>query len=266
MISKMRVRVTYANVVATLALMLAMTGGAYAAGKYIITSSKQISPKVLKGLKGKNGTNGKNGSNGSNGVNGKDGAQGVPGEKGAPGEGGAVGASGKDGASVTSTELSQGNAHCKEGGSEFAAGSKKSFACNGSPWVAGGTLPKGATETGTWAVESTAAATEEHRTAVISFPIPLGGAVNVNFIPPETTPPAEKCEGDVEKPGAKPGQLCIFEGNAPEALGQPGGLESLNTIVSPDGELSVGPTGGQLVFLTTQTGRVTAEGTWAVTG
>lgn len=44
---RMRGRLTYANVVASLALVFAMSGGVYAASKYVITSTKQISPKVL---------------------------------------------------------------------------------------------------------------------------------------------------------------------------------------------------------------------------
>jgi hypothetical protein len=55
MVSRGRRWLTYVNVMATLALVFAMTGGAYAASKYIITSSKQISPKVLKQLDGKVG-------------------------------------------------------------------------------------------------------------------------------------------------------------------------------------------------------------------
>jgi hypothetical protein len=45
-----RIRFTYANVVATLALVLAMSGGALAASHYLITSTRQISPRVLKKL------------------------------------------------------------------------------------------------------------------------------------------------------------------------------------------------------------------------
>ena len=48
MFSGIRKRLTYANVTATLALVFAMTGGAYAAKHYLITSKAQISPKVLK--------------------------------------------------------------------------------------------------------------------------------------------------------------------------------------------------------------------------
>jgi hypothetical protein len=44
------VRLSYANVVATLALVRAMSGGAIAATHYLITSTKQISPRGLKKL------------------------------------------------------------------------------------------------------------------------------------------------------------------------------------------------------------------------
>jgi hypothetical protein len=44
----MRRHLNYANVVATLALVFAMSGGALAAKHYLVNSPKQISPKVLK--------------------------------------------------------------------------------------------------------------------------------------------------------------------------------------------------------------------------
>jgi hypothetical protein len=92
MFSRIRKRITFANVAMTLALVFVMTGGAYAAKKYLITSTNQIKPSVLAQLKGKNGTNG------TNGVNGKDGAAGVQGPKGDAGEKGLKGDTGEKGA------------------------------------------------------------------------------------------------------------------------------------------------------------------------
>lgn len=46
----MRRHISYANVAATLALVLSMSGGALAASHYLINSTKQINPKVLKTL------------------------------------------------------------------------------------------------------------------------------------------------------------------------------------------------------------------------
>lgn len=84
-------RLTYANVAATLALVLSMSGGAIAASHYLITSTKQISPKVIKQLKGKAGPAGpagiaglagKEGPAGKEGLTGKDGKEGKEGPRG----------------------------------------------------------------------------------------------------------------------------------------------------------------------------------------
>jgi hypothetical protein len=89
-------RLTYANVAATLALVFAMGGSAVAATHYLITSTKQISPKVLKELKaaGKPGPAGAGGATGATGANG---ANGAPGTKGEAGEAGPRGEAGPKG-------------------------------------------------------------------------------------------------------------------------------------------------------------------------
>jgi Collagen triple helix repeat (20 copies) len=90
----MRRRLSYANVTATLALVFAMSGGAMAANHYLITSTKQISPKVLKKLTGKTGAPG---ANGAIGVTGVTGPQGPTGKEGTLGKEGSVGKEGKEG-------------------------------------------------------------------------------------------------------------------------------------------------------------------------
>jgi hypothetical protein len=87
----MRKRLSYANVAATLALVFAMSGGALAANHYLITSTKQVSPKVLKKLTGKTG---KTGATGATGATGKEGAAG---KEGSLGKEGAAGKEGKEG-------------------------------------------------------------------------------------------------------------------------------------------------------------------------
>ena len=69
---------TYANVAATLALVFAMSGGAIAAKRYLINSTGQINPKVLKKLKGKPvpGARGSAGRGGQEGPAGKAGTEG----------------------------------------------------------------------------------------------------------------------------------------------------------------------------------------------
>jgi hypothetical protein len=52
MLATIRKKLTYANVAITVALVFAMTSGAYAADKYLITSINQISPQVLNQLPG----------------------------------------------------------------------------------------------------------------------------------------------------------------------------------------------------------------------
>jgi hypothetical protein len=86
----LRKRITYANVAATLALVFAMSGGAWAAKHYLVTSTKQIKPSVLKALKGKAGPKGATGAAGPAGPAGPAGAAGAPGLKGLQGPPGPV--------------------------------------------------------------------------------------------------------------------------------------------------------------------------------
>jgi hypothetical protein len=75
-LSLIRRRMTYANVAATLALVFSMSGGALAATHYLVSSKKQISPKVLKELKGNVGPRGAAGAPGAPGAAGAAGAAG----------------------------------------------------------------------------------------------------------------------------------------------------------------------------------------------
>ena len=192
-----RTRINATTVVAGLALVFAMTGGAYAAKKYLITSTKQISPSVLKSLQGKAGPAGVNGAQGSGG---SAGAQGPAGKDGAPGEKGAPGTNGK---SVVA-ETENAGANCEEGGSSFhqEGSAVKTYACNGKegaqgePWPAGGTLPHEATETGAWSFGFEPPSICEFSSgcglATISFPIPLAaelGSSNVHYVTGNSRPP-----------------------------------------------------------------------------
>ncbi len=80
--SSFRPRITYANVAATLALVFSMSGGALAATHYLITKKTQISPKVLKELKGNAGARGATGATGATGPAGASGATGATGPAG----------------------------------------------------------------------------------------------------------------------------------------------------------------------------------------
>jgi hypothetical protein len=93
-----RARVSYANVVATLAILFSMTGAAVAAKHYLINSTSQISPKVLKAIQGRHGgTAGAAGAQGPAGPAGASGPQGVPGNEGPRGTTGPAGNEGPAG-------------------------------------------------------------------------------------------------------------------------------------------------------------------------
>jgi hypothetical protein len=78
-------RPSLGGLMAFLALLIALGGSATAASHYLITSTSQIKPSVLKKLEGRAGTNGAPGSPGTPGVPGVPGVQGVQGAQGPPG-------------------------------------------------------------------------------------------------------------------------------------------------------------------------------------
>ena len=90
-------RISPSMIVALIALFFALSGGAYAANKYIITTTKQIKPSALAQIKGRNGTNGVNGANGAVGPAGQTGAPGQSGPAGPQGPAGAKGDKGDRG-------------------------------------------------------------------------------------------------------------------------------------------------------------------------
>jgi len=93
-----RARVSYANVVATLAILFSMTGAAVAAKHYLINSTSQINPKVLKAIEGRHtGTPGAAGAQGPVGPAGPAGPQGAQGNAGPPGVTGPTGSEGPPG-------------------------------------------------------------------------------------------------------------------------------------------------------------------------
>jgi hypothetical protein len=271
MLSAIRKRFTYANVAMTLALVLAMTGGAYAAGKFVITSTKQIKPSVLKQLKGNTGPAGAKGATGPGGPAGPGGPQGPAGKDGAPGGNGSPGAPGE---SVTVAALKKGEGGCAEGGSKFTAAGKEASTCNGkegSPWTAGGKLPKGAQETGAWLAPQSSGKTfetERSEYAMISFPIELASALDGQHAVYVTVSQQEKgtlptgCAGTVEEPVAEAGYLCIFEGILSSGI-----IEIMK--ISPSGRSSfavgAGPTGAR-IYIESTLPNASFAGTWAVRG
>lgn len=298
MLSTLRRHMTYANVAATLALVFAMSGGALAASRYLITSTKQIKPNVIASLRGANGKPGANGANGAQGAAGAQGPAGPAGGKGDTGEKGSEGSQGPQGPQGPKGEQGpQGTAGAQgQQGAKGDTGPQGITGPAGSPWTAGGTLPVGATETGAWLVNETGdeakRKTAEPIETAISFPIPLVKALineeecgESNHQPCVTdvvtreaqehgTAPAA-CKGSVESPTAESGHLCVYisylEGGADsetsfyDGVFNPDGLAPTEQYVE-----GTGTAGAILSFFAIGTPlkseRAVGAGTWAVTG
>lgn len=278
-----RLHFSPATVIAGLALVFAMTGGAYAAKKFLITSTKQISPSVLKQLQGKAGVAGAPGAAGAQGAQGPAGPAGPggpAGSAGGKGETGPAGAKGEKGAT----------------GNAGSAGAKGATGATGASGATGftETLPSGKSETGTWSFRMPSTTGGAEAITPISFPIPLAhagledGATGVQKAFFFTSEQAELGEFEVENPvshsmeatgchwvledpeakpeSSKPGTLCAFE----EFGGSVGSTVGSFFFAPPGetGDRGYGPSGSYLYFFK----RITAEpkepfayGTWVVT-
>jgi hypothetical protein len=264
MLLRIRKRVTYANVAMTTALIFAMSGGAYAARKYLITSTKQISPKVLIQLEGKMGKAGANGVQGQPGPGGPQGQAGVNGKDGAPGV---------PGESVTAKPVPTKVATCaQQGGAEFKVGATTTFACNGQTGFTE-TLPKGKTLTGEWTILGNAPAANTGFETSASYGIPLAAAPTTHYVRVGATLPAG-CTGSVTEPVASPGNLCVFAAREENTLQKLSifffpTICDLSTEVcfpgSPTAEGEGDRFGFGIEVLAAAEGRTWANGTWAVT-
>jgi hypothetical protein len=179
-----RRHLSYANVVATLALVLAMGGGALAATHYLITSTKQISPHVLSQLRGRRGPAGKTGKRGPQGKpGGPRGPRGREGPIGVPGLMGVQGVEGPEGHKGVRGEKGD------PGASAYAP------------------LPPGQSESGLYSVNVGASPAKVEFDS-ISFPVVLGSSLprsNIEFVPAGAAKP------HCEKVGsAARGYLCIY--------------------------------------------------------
>jgi hypothetical protein len=203
MLSPIRSRLTYANVAVTIALVFAMTGGAFAATHYLLTSTKQISPSVLRALQGKQG------------LTGQQGVAGTPGAQGPRGEAGPA-------------------------GNEGPAGKQGSVGKDGSSWPAGGTLPAGKTETGTWAFVSYS---QGEILEAVSFPVPTGEPLeHVVLRQPVEEDPSPNCGGTVDKPEADPGFICLYSAqNLEVPLVGVGAIRTSGVVLTFESKFGGGP-------------------------
>ncbi len=172
MFSTLRNRFGIPGVISVMALVFAMFGGAYAASN---SGKATTSAKAKKGPRGPKGATGPAGPAGPAGPQGPKGDQGPAGEEGEQGPKGAPGAPGP----------------------------------KGDPWTAGGTLPTGATETGTW---GGLVPKESETTFPVSLPVPLENAPEAVFVK-TAGEEVSKCPGVIDGvPTAEAGKLCVYAG------------------------------------------------------
>jgi hypothetical protein len=242
MFQRLRRHLTYANVAATLAVVFAMSGGAYAlsgAAQKPVVSGDVVSAHVAKAKKrskdgaGARGPMGPRGATGAAGAQGPTGPQGPEGEKGPAGEKGAAGAAGKEGAqgpqgpagpqgpqgakgqSVVSESFEGKQGKCEYGGSEFKVGTSATYACNGKTGSggSGGTLEQGKTEAGLWSVSTAGYSPLGPDSAIltITFPTPLvKQKEEIKLVYLESGEEKPECPGELNKPEAREGYLCLY--------------------------------------------------------
>jgi hypothetical protein len=268
-----RLRVSPATVIAGLALVFAMTGGAYAAKKYLITSTRQISPSVLKALQSRAGAVGAQGPAGAAGPQGLAGLAGAKGETGAAGKDGAQGREGKEGPSGPKGAAGATGAAGAKGVTGPAGGTGPEGVCS----TASCSLPANVTETGSFYAPITRELEVEPGFTIldggdsISFSIPLAhglGEHNVIVVQKGVTPPSE-CQNASHagsagpaNPEAMSGFLCVYVAEAPT-----------NGLVAVENSATAGLAGSEasvagafvFVFEATALGQE-FWGTWAVTG
>jgi hypothetical protein len=170
---QLRSHVTSAHVIAMLALFVAMGGTGYAALKLPKNSvgSKQIKKNAVTGKKIK-----KN--------------------------------------SVTSVKVKDGSLTAIDfGAGQLPKGDKGDKGGKGDTGPAGpitGTLPSGVTLRGDWALRVANSIAGQRLQTAFSFGLQLASAPTAHFIEAgAATPPG--CSGNVDSPGADPGNLCVFE-------------------------------------------------------
>jgi hypothetical protein len=265
--------------IAVIALILALTGGAFAAAGKLTSKQKKEVEKIAKKYAGKPGAQGATGPagpagpggpQGPAGAKGDQGAQGNPGTPGTPGAPGAPGAAGK---SIVMTPIAPETAGCEgRGGAELEkeGGGSLQEICNGeegSPWTAGGTLPATGVETGVWYV---LAPEEQEATTPISFSIPLPQAVPEGHVfygqgtdeEGTNTTFTQHCPGkNFTEPQVKnAGELCIYRtftspedaviAGTPFGFSEEGEVTAVGgyiTILGPDNEFGL-PTAGNGSF------------------
>ncbi len=272
MFSAIRKHLNPATIAAFVALIFAMTGGAFAASSQggrpasqagrpgskttlAIAAKNRAKAKAKTGPRGPAGPAGKSGAAGATGPAGATGATGSPGAQGPMGETGATGAAGINGTNGTN------------GLTGFTS-----------------TLPSEKTETGAWSFSTS---NEIIIISSISFPIPLAETLSESQVHYVGTNGKEEskvqgggevqstqCLGTAAAPTATPGNLCVYqEFTTGVDLAAVSGSEIATTHIFPPGgdpppfgaELGAGTNGAGLEFIPEAGANHIGWGSWAVT-
>ena len=268
-------------VIAVVALIAALGGSAIAAGGALTGKQKKEVTKIAKkyagkaGAPGAAGTNGTNGIDGAPGLNGKDGKNGEDGNTVLSGFGAPNDTVGKDGDFYIDT-----NSQTIYGPKEAGEWPTPGTPLKGDPWTPDGTLPDGASLTGTYTPNKLVEfegfevpglmAEGESYLSPISFSLPLSSAPQFIYVPHIGTGygTATGCPGVVGGvPQADSGKFCVYAARI-DLFGAP---PSASVTAYPPSDLVVpvdpgADPGGALLRVKCTTGSCAGAGVWAVTG
>lgn len=214
MLSRMHQKLGTAGfIVAVVALIAALTGGAYAATGGLTNTEKKQVRKIARSEAKKVAVAGAPGTPG---------AQGQPGAPGSAGADGKNGTDGEDGRGVVTGPEPSGSPNCEGDGGvwvEVEGSGAKEFVCNGKD----GSSASG-TMTGDWSFTSKG---PEGVLVSISFPQTLSAEPAQHYLASgeQTT----ECPGDYETPEALPGNLCVYEEGAIHSSKSSTGFESFTS-------------------------------------
>lgn len=274
MFDVLRKQVNASTALAVVALLFAMTGGAFAVtggggSPRAVAAKKKAKvvrgPRGPEGKQGKEGKQGPAGPEGKEGKEGKQGLQGLEGKEGKEGKQGIPGKEGKEGASGKGVTLGAASG-CGEGIQgitvEVEGSGSPQEVCDGQPGPIAHVLPVGATETGSFYFHFGESETAQLITVVDGMSLPIQLEEKIPFGEKIETvqdgSPTEHCKGSFEHPQAASKFACFYSAN------------SLVKIVVPfpgQGVPGVGPAGAPRIGVEVEpSGEGEAYVSWAVTG
>ena len=253
MFSAIRKHLTPSTAIAIVALVFAITGGAFAAtggsgngGKGASASATPLASAAKSKAKPKAGARGPAGPAGKTGATGPAGPAGPAGAAGAKGENGAAGGQGPQGPQGPQGEKG-------ETGKEGTPGKPgKNGTFGDEP------LPAGKTLTGVYAASGSAEGKfpEGLVSTGVSFALPVPGEPVVHYIKAGETTLPEGCKGTVSEPGAEEGNLCVFSQSE---------VNTASVGATLSGSPTLGTIGAKVTGTPAAKGLVVIGGTWAVT-